>query len=88
MSLDKTRYRLGRATSDKACGLTDVADPSVIIIAGPTASGKSALALEMAAALDGTIINADSQQIYRDLNILSARPDAAAMRFTSRTPNR
>jgi len=60
--------------------LTDVADPSVIIIAGPTASGKSALALELAAALGGTIINADSQQIYRDLKILSARPDAAAMR--------
>ena len=65
--------------------MTNVADPSVIIIAGPTASGKSALALELAAALDGTIINADSQQIYRDLNILSARPDAAAMR---RVPHR
>src|SRR5437899_3702056 len=57
----------------------------VILIAGPTASGKSALALELAAALGGTIINADSQQIYRDLNILSARPDATAMR---RVPHR
>ncbi len=53
--------------------------PPVVIIAGPTASGKSALALELAAALDGTIINADSQQIYRDLRILSARPDDAAI---------
>jgi tRNA dimethylallyltransferase len=57
----------------------------VVIIAGPTASGKSALALELAAAHRGTIINADSQQIYRDLKILSARPDAAAM---ARAPHR
>src|SRR5438552_19139292 len=60
-------------------------DQPVVIIAGPTASGKSALALELAAAFDGTIINADSQQIYRDLMILSGRPDAAAMR---RVPHR
>ncbi|MFI4948583.1 MAG: tRNA (adenosine(37)-N6)-dimethylallyltransferase MiaA [Alphaproteobacteria bacterium] len=51
----------------------------VIVIAGPTASGKSALALELAAAFDGTIINADSLQTYRDLRILSARPDDAAI---------
>src|SRR3981189_2048183 len=57
----------------------------VVIIAGPTASGKSALALELAAAFGGIIINADSQQIYRDLKILSARPDTAAMR---RAPHR
>src|SRR5947209_787518 len=55
-------------------------DQPVVIIAGPTASGKSALALELAAAFGGTIINADSQQIYRDLRVLSAQPDAAAMR--------
>src|SRR5712672_1724266 len=60
-------------------------DQPVVIIAGPTAGGKSALALELAAARGGTIINADSQQIYRDLKILSARPDAAAMR---RVPHR
>jgi len=57
----------------------------VVVVAGPTASGKSALALELAAARGGTIINADSQQIYRDLSILSARPDAASMR---RVPHR
>ena len=62
-SLDKTRYRLGPATFGKGKELTKVPDPSVIIVAGPTASGKSALALELAAALGGTIINADSQQI-------------------------
>ena len=41
------------------------------VIAGPTASGKSALALELADALGGTIINADSLQVYRDLRILT-----------------
>jgi tRNA dimethylallyltransferase len=45
-----------------------------VLIAGPTASGKSALALALAEELDGVIINADSMQIYRDLRILTARP--------------
>ncbi|MBV8744144.1 MAG: (d)CMP kinase, partial [Xanthobacteraceae bacterium] len=45
-----------------------------VLIAGPTASGKSALALTLAEALDGNIINADSMQIYRDLRVLTARP--------------
>jgi tRNA dimethylallyltransferase len=48
----------------------------IVLIAGPTASGKSALALEMAEALDGEIINADSMQVYKDLQVLSARPTA------------
>jgi tRNA dimethylallyltransferase len=47
------------------------------LIAGPTASGKSALALTLAEALEGTIINADSAQVYRDLRIVSARPGPA-----------
>ena len=51
----------------------------LIIVAGPTASGKSALALAIAHARDGTIINADSMQVYRDLRILTARPDDAAL---------
>lgn len=50
----------------------------MIVVAGPTASGKSALALALAEALTGTIINADSLQCYRDLRILTARPDPAA----------
>ncbi len=50
-----------------------------VVIAGATASGKSALALDLAAETGGTVINADSMQIYRDLPILSAQPDAAAM---------
>jgi tRNA dimethylallyltransferase len=45
-----------------------------VLIAGPTASGKSALALELAQRLDGVIINTDSMQVYRDLRILTARP--------------
>ncbi len=48
--------------------------PSAILIAGPTASGKSALALAVAARFDGTIVNADSMQVYRDLRIITARP--------------
>ena len=47
---------------------------NIILIAGPTASGKSALALELAAKLRGVIINADSMQVYRDLRIITARP--------------
>ena len=46
-----------------------------IIIAGPTASGKSDLALELAKKINGSIINSDSIQIYKDLKILSARPN-------------
>jgi tRNA dimethylallyltransferase len=47
-----------------------------ILIAGPTASGKSALALELAQKHGGVIINADSMQVYRDLRIITARPTA------------
>src|SRR5665213_379685 len=57
----------------------------LIIVAGPTASGKSAPALALAAELDGTIINADSMQVYRDLPILTAQPDAATQ---ARVPHR
>jgi tRNA dimethylallyltransferase len=45
-----------------------------ILIAGPTASGKSALALALAREIGGTIINADSMQVYRDLRVITARP--------------
>ncbi|MEL7201246.1 MAG: tRNA (adenosine(37)-N6)-dimethylallyltransferase MiaA [Pseudomonadota bacterium] len=50
--------------------------PPVILIAGPTASGKSALALDLADHLGADIINADASQVYGDLHILSARPGA------------
>ncbi|KJC61200.1 tRNA delta(2)-isopentenylpyrophosphate transferase [Bradyrhizobium sp. LTSPM299] len=51
-------------------GLLDKA----VLIAGPTASGKSALALELAQKTGGVVINTDSMQVYRDLRIITARP--------------
>lgn len=53
----------------------DIDKPPLAVIAGPTAAGKSALALALAARRRGTIINADASQLYADLRILSARPD-------------
>ncbi|WP_428031267.1 tRNA (adenosine(37)-N6)-dimethylallyltransferase MiaA [Ancylobacter sp.] len=50
------------------------ARPRAVLIAGPTASGKSALALALAERTGGVVINADSMQVYRDLRVLSARP--------------
>jgi len=51
-----------------------VTSNTAVLIAGPTASGKSALALRLAERLGGTIVNADSMQVYRDLRIITARP--------------
>ena len=48
--------------------------PPLVVIAGPTASGKSALALDFAERAGGVIVNADASQVYADLRILSARP--------------
>ncbi len=48
--------------------------PRALLVAGPTASGKSALALAIAERLGGTVINADSMQVYRELRIITARP--------------
>jgi tRNA dimethylallyltransferase len=50
--------------------------PPLALIAGPTASGKSALALALAERTGGVVINADSAQVYRDLRIVTARPSA------------
>jgi tRNA dimethylallyltransferase len=54
-----------------------MADATAILIAGPTASGKSGLALVIAEAMGGVVINADSMQVYRELAILTARPSEA-----------
>ena len=51
-----------------------VSRPPLALIAGPTASGKSAVALALAERVGGTVINADSAQVYADLRVLSARP--------------
>lgn len=48
--------------------------PRALLLAGPTASGKSALALAVAERLGGTVINADSMQVYRELRVITARP--------------
>ncbi|HEY0927309.1 tRNA (adenosine(37)-N6)-dimethylallyltransferase MiaA [Brevundimonas sp.] len=54
-----------------------MSDPKITLIAGPTASGKSRLAMDMAASTGAVILNADSQQLYADLRVLSARPSQA-----------
>ncbi len=54
-----------------------VADRAALIIAGPTCSGKSALASALARRLGGTVINADAMQVYRELRIITARPTPA-----------
>jgi len=59
--------------------------PPILVVAGPTASGKSALALALAEEFRGTIINADSMQVYRDLAVLTARPGAGEF---DRVPHR
>jgi tRNA dimethylallyltransferase len=59
--------------------------PGTILIAGPTASGKSALALAVAERHGGVIVNADSMQVYRDLRIITARPSVAE---EARVPHR
>ena len=53
--------------------------PPLALIAGPTASGKSSLALALAEARNGVVINADSAQVYADLRVLSARPSQEEM---------
>jgi tRNA dimethylallyltransferase len=56
-----------------------------VLIAGPTASGKSGVALELACRLGGTVINADSMQVYRELRVLTARPSVSE---EARAPHR
>ena len=53
---------------------SEVTSNKAVLIAGPTASGKSALALELAQRTGGMVINTDSMQVYRDLRVLTARP--------------
>ena len=48
----------------------------IILLAGPTASGKSKLVIQLAKKLNGEIINADSMQIYKEFSVLSSRPDS------------
>lgn len=73
---ERPRARSGEA----AAGL-----PPVVLVTGPTAGGKSRLALDLAEAFGGSVINADALQVYRELEILTARPGAAAL---ARAPHR
>lgn len=59
--------------------LNTIPDDRPVLIAGPTASGKSALALRIAQAQGGIIVNADALQVYENWRVLTARPDAADM---------
>ena len=59
--------------------MTSNGKPSAVLIAGPTASGKSAEAIKLAGQFDGVIINTDSMQVYRQLHIITARPSADEM---------
>jgi tRNA dimethylallyltransferase len=79
---DKTT---GGAADSSAATMRRDGDAPVIVVAGPTASGKSAAALAIAEAFGGTVINADSMQVYRDLPVLTAQPSAAAR---ARAPHR
>ncbi|GLH79442.1 tRNA dimethylallyltransferase [Bradyrhizobium sp. SSBR45G] len=65
--------------------MTSLSDNKAVLIAGPTASGKSALAMELAQKAGGVVINTDSMQVYRDLRVLTARPTPAE---EARVPHR
>ncbi len=77
-------YRLGAGGADQGCDmghkylnaleLTNRPAVQALLIAGPTASGKSALAVDVAETIPATVINANSMQVYADLPIISARP--------------
>jgi tRNA dimethylallyltransferase len=65
---------MGRAARRPGLTGSEPRQRPVVIVAGPTASGKSALAIDLARALGGCVVNADSMQVYRELRILTARP--------------
>src|SRR5689334_20821523 len=71
------RSRISTACSCAAGSLKLSSVIPAILLMGPTASGKSALALELARHFDGEIISVDSAQIYRGMDIGTAKPDAA-----------
>jgi tRNA dimethylallyltransferase len=83
----ETRPRHGKPAATAVLEKTGMtrSDPPTLLIGGPTASGKSRLALAVAEEFRGTLINADSMQIYRDFAVLTARPSAAE---TDRVPHR
>ena len=76
MNKDQPRASDPRRSNDRS-GESAAQLPKALFVVGPTASGKSALALAIAERLGGAIINADSMQLYRELHTINARPSAA-----------
>ena len=58
----------------------------IILLAGPTASGKSKLAVHLAKKLNGEVINADSMQIYKEFSILSSKPNKVEIGGSDKEP--
>ena len=54
--------------------------PTIVLLAGPTASGKSKLAIKLSKVLNGEIVNADSMQVYKELKILTSRPSSSDLK--------
>ena len=54
--------------------------PTIVLLAGPTASGKSKLAIKLSKVLNGEIVNADSMQVYKELKILTSRPSPSDLK--------
>ena len=73
-------FELNQLPQEKNMPSTAAAQPPVIVILGPTASGKSALALALAEKTGAEIVSADSRQIYRELDIGAAKPSPEALR--------
>src|ERR1700712_4480774 len=80
-----TGLQMSVATRDMQAGSQGQDVSKAVLIAGPTASGKSALALELAQKTGGVVINTDSMQVYRDLRVITARP---LMEEEARVPHR
>ena len=72
-----TSYRRARWKKTSIRWRSSPERPPVIIVTGPTASGKSGLALALARRFSGVVINGDALQVYRELEILTARPGPA-----------
>jgi tRNA dimethylallyltransferase len=71
------RHSLEPALNVSSARTGTVADPLLVVVLGPTASGKTALALALAARFSGEIVNCDSVAMYREFEIGTAKPDAA-----------
>ena len=80
----KIEVRFGAAAGTGSCSRVKYTPRSIVhvkdtfFVVGPTAVGKTALAIELAEKFDAEIVNADAFQVYRGLDILTAKPDAEA----------